>query len=91
MAFSHVDAIPFNQGIKAMAMVLGKQFARQLDRAQIRCAKIDADAFEFMLEKGVVETGVMGNEQAAAQLFKNLWGQLGEARRARYHRRIDAG
>ena len=91
VTIAHGDVMARQQGIKAVAVMFGKQFARKFDGAQIRCSKIDTEAFEFTLEEGVVKTGVVRDKKTSLQLFKNEGRQLLKAWRRGNHRRSDSG
>ncbi len=85
------DGVAADQCVQAVAMMLGKEFARQFYGAQVAGPEADTETQEFAFEEGVVEAGVMGDEQPAAQFFEHKRGNVCEARRRRHHRRIDSG
>ena len=71
MTITRCNIMTLDQGVEVMAVMLGKQLARKLYRAQVRHSEFHAEAFEFALQKGVVKTGVVSDKQAPTKLFEN--------------------
>ena len=91
MAAVDLQAVARNQAVEVVLGMLRKQFARQLDSAQYGCAKVDIDATEFIFQKAVIETRVVGNEQPSGQTLGQCWRQCLECWRLGDHRIADAG
>ena len=91
MAAAHVDLVSFDNAVETVLALLRIEFARKLDAAQRRRAKGKTVAAAFLLQHGVVETAVVRDQQAAAQLRQNLRQALGERRRAGNGVVADAG
>ena len=85
------EAVAGDQRVEVVAVVLRVEQARELDGAQHRRAKDDAEALELVLQEAIVETRVVGDEQAAFQPAQDLAGERRERRRVGDHRVADAG
>ena len=90
MALRHVQAVAQDQGIQVVPRMLRIKAARELHGTQHGRAKVDAQAFELSLEKTVVKTRVVRNEQPALQTREQILCNLGKTRRVGHHLVADA-
>ena len=80
-----------DQAVQAVAAVLGKQLARELDRAQHAREVGQVEASELGLEKTVVEARVVRDQDLVLQAREQVGRKLRERGRVLHHFVGDAG
>ena len=85
------ERMPRDHRVEIVRAHIGVEPARELHGAKDLRRKRAPEAGEFVLEKAVVETRVMGDKESARYLIGNLIGDLAERRRLGNHGATDAG
>ena len=86
-----LKAVAFDQAVQVVTVEFRIERPGKLDGTQHRRAEFQPGAAEFVLEKTVVETCVVGDEQAPVQALQGLGGNRLEGRRVGDHLIADAG
>ena len=84
------DAVALHHRVQAVAALIGRQRARQPDRAEHRRAEAPLDAPEFAPQKTVVKARVVGDEEPAGKARLDFVGDRLEWRRVGDHRLRDS-
>ncbi len=79
------------QVVEAVAAMIGKQPARQLDGAQHLRPDVEPGAAQGGPQVAVVEARVVGDEEAAIEAVEDRVGDLGKGWRMGHHVVVDAG
>ncbi len=91
MACAAGQSMTFHHRIQAVAARARVHAPRQLHRAQHRRAEPEPGAAELAAQEAVVETRVVGHEQAALEPRHHLGRKFPESRGIGHHRVADAG
>ncbi len=79
------NTVPLDDGIQPMTVMLGIEPARELDRTERLLPQIDANAFELVLQKAMIETHVMRTEHRPFQIRHQLISHFPEQGRGCNH------
>ena len=79
------QSMPLNQRIKIVPWRVRKQGPRKFHCAQDTGPKINATSLELILQKTVIEAGIVRDEELSSQPINQIPGDCFKRRRIRYH------
>ena len=91
MTIAHRQAVSLDHGIEVMPAGIGVQAPRQLDGAKHFGIEGPPEPAELAFEKAIIETSVVGDEDAACDAFLYFIGDALEGWRVGDHRIGDPG
>jgi len=59
--------MPLHHAVEVVVAMVREEFARELDRTETPCAELAPEAAEFVLDKPVIEPGIVRNEDRAVE------------------------
>ena len=91
MAVLGAEAMPLDEGVEVVSAMLGEEGAGELDGAEGLFLEGNPLAAEFVLQKAVVEAGVVGDEDLAGEPVEKFFCNLVKGGRIGHHAVGDAG